>query len=380
MSKKLKEISLVEIEFIIHDHQLRLRWGDESKRANFSWYNFLSSAKKYKTDARNFYNVFENKELKWAIMEGIVLSDFSFFNSDLSSVSFQNSLLLGCNFKGCNLGKTDFRDAMYDFSQFSEEQKETAIFTDKEYLASQKIKEQEIEIEKKDKVIENTKDEQTDLLKDGFDKIREDFSLEEKRWLMISFMWFLNLFLLSLVPILDIIAYKHIYKIIFWWLILTTFIFITWSVTIASTALRKNQELEDLSIWEWIKKEWKNILVTVLIYWLLTWAMRSLGEPDASIFSITIKYCLIPFWILFSTFLYFSVLQYSKAKELRIENQNKIALLHGLQAINANELITNKEIFHQNIADVVFTKAYREKNPQNLPIDKVIDLIKLSKK
>ena len=84
--------------------------------------------------------------------------------------------------------------------------------------------------------------------------------------------------------------------------------------------------------------------------------------------------------MLLTTILYFSIYQYSKAKELRIENQNKIALLHGFQAINANELITNKEIFHQNIADVVFTKAYREKNPQNLPIDKVIDLIKISQK
>jgi hypothetical protein len=82
--------------------------------------------------------------------------------------------------------------------------------------------------------------------------------------------------------------------------------------------------------------------------------------------------------ILFS-FLYFSIWQYWKAKELRIENQNKIALLHWFQAINSNIWITNKEIFHQNISDVVFTKAYRDKNSQNLPIDKIIDLIKLTK-
>lgn len=386
MSENLKTITIEEIEQKIHDHQLWLKWDSEDKRADFSGYDFNEliesiNNQKISNDLKNIlskraYSVFSWKNLSNSIFEWSNLTSFMFLWTNLKNANFQNTNLKWCLFQDANLSLTDFRNATsFDFSRFNENQIRDAIFTSKEFeeKTSKKLKTQE-------KIIDNTKEEQTDLLIEGFNKIREDFSFEEKRWLMLSFIWFLNLFLLSLIPILDIIAYQYIYKIIFWWLILITFIFIAWSILIAGTALEDQQENEKLSIWQWIKKWWQEICTAILIYFILITIVKTLWEPSNSIFNIEMKYCLIPFWILFSTFLYFSIFQYSKAKELRIENQNKIALLHGFQAINANELITNKEIFHQNISDVVFTKAYKEKNPKNLPIDKVIDLIKISQK
>ena len=94
------------------------------------------------------------------------------------------------------------------------------------------------------------------------------------------------------------------------------------------------------------------------------------------------KYWLFPFWILLSSFLYFSIYQYSKAKQLRIENQNKVALLHWLQALRSDTTEwMEKWRFYDNIANVVFTKVYNSKEKeQNLPIDKLIEVVNIIKK
>ena len=73
--------------------------------------------------------------------------------------------------------------------------------------------------------------------------------------------------------------------------------------------------------------------------------------------------------------LYFIIHQYSKAKNLRIENQNKLALIHELKAFELSENISEKaKIILPNYADVIFTKAIPDKNEKNLPIDELIKL------
>lgn len=67
--------------------------------------------------------------------------------------------------------------------------------------------------------------------------------------------------------------------------------------------------------------------------------------------------------------------QYSKAKQLRIENQNKIAILHWFQALRAEkwDWVENWR-FYDNIANVVFTKVYSKKVSNDLPVDKLVEL------
>lgn len=86
-------------------------------------------------------------------------------------------------------------------------------------------------------------------------------------------------------------------------------------------------------------------------------------------------FIIIPIVILFLTLLYFSVVQYSKSKKLRIDNQNKIALIHGMMAIKADTTNMDKEKFYDKIADIVFDRVHHEKE-ENLPLDKIIQLIK----
>ncbi len=394
MSKNLKTITLEEIEDKIHNHQLWLKWDSEDKRADFSWYDFNHIIQKIKINAYSLdneiilstraYNTFSWQNLSDSIFKWSNLEGFIFNWTNLKNANFQDTNLKWSAFKDANLSLTDFRNAInYNFSSFNENQVNDAIFTDTEYeeKVKKRLEKQEKEIEEKDIVIENTNDKQTDLLIDGFNNIREDFALEERRWLMMSFIGFISLFFLALIPLFDIFIYKYIYDIIFWGFLLVWFLIITWSVAIASTVLDEinTSKTSPKTFKTFLKEHWLLYIFTTFIYFSFILFLRWIDSPTESIFWINLKYSLLPIWILLSSFLYFSIFQYSKAKELRIENQNKMALLHGFQAINSNELITNKDIFNQNISDVVFTKAYREKNQKNLPIDKVIDLIKLSK-
>lgn len=119
------------------------------------------------------------------------------------------------------------------------------------------------------------------------------------------------------------------------------------------------------------------ILTVIYIYFIKY--IVELEEPTESIFDLSSQYILLPLWLLLSSFLYFCIFRYSKVSQLRIENQNKVALLHWLIAIKADtDEWMSKSRYYDNIADVVFTKVYNSKTAdQNLPIDKIIDIIKI---
>lgn len=52
-------------------------------------------------------------------------------------------------------------------------------------------------------------------------------------------------------------------------------------------------------------------------------------------------------------------------------------MIHGFQALRAEKWDwIEKWRFYDNIANVVFTPVFEDKNQANLPIDKVLDLVK----
>jgi len=96
-----------------------------------------------------------------------------------------------------------------------------------------------------------------------------------------------------------------------------------------------------------------------------------------------------PISVLFLSVLWFSVHQYGRAKKLRIEQQNKQAMIHLMQAILANDGKVSEENqtfpkFAPFFANAIIHRPFSQDNydPQ-LPIDevrKVIDMAKLFQK
>lgn len=313
-----------------------------------------------------------------------------FRNSNISEANFQNSDIRFLDFSWAIMKWTDLRWTKYDIQQFSKEQIENVILTDDDYKKYQERKRLEeenkklkTEVKKQEEKLEKTSDKQTDKLIEWFERLKEDFALEEKRWAIIAFSIFISLFFIGILPVFDIFAFQYIYKLIFWWLLWISWLII-WIVFLAWISTWNWKEKNEIwfwsFIWESIKKSWLFILYSALIFWLLTKFIGWISEPEKRVFNINIQYWLVPVSILLLTFLYFAIYQYSKAKKLRIENQNKIALLHGFQAIRAEKWDwVAKTRFYDNIANVVFTSVY-DKNEkhidQNLPIDRIIDLVK----
>lgn len=402
--QELKFITEDEIEEKIKNHLLVLRW--EKKLDNdFSWYNFTNWIKWKNTKDEKEYNIdcriFEDRNLEssnfsnstfWEWINSIWYDEsFSFKNSNLKEVNFKNSKIKNVNFSFANLEWADIRWAEYNTNTFSKEQLATMILTDIDFEKYQKKKlEKENKELKKDvtekiEVIKNTSEKQTNLLTQSFEKLEKQFLLEEKRWLVISFILFTCLLFFFSIPILDIFMYWYTYKIIFWGIIVIIWL-IFWTTAMLSSLDLDDIELKNEKIWFFkelwfIFKSWWGIIIYILlVIFLLNNLLNKVWIPEKSVFNLETKYALIPLWILLSTFLYFSIYQYSKSKKLRIENSNKIALLHWFSAIRAD---TWKDIdkwrFYDNVANVVFDKVYPDKEI-NLPIDKIIDLAKIINK
>ncbi|HIQ57639.1 TPA: hypothetical protein EYG84_03120, partial [Candidatus Gracilibacteria bacterium] len=96
--------------------------------------------------------------------------------------------------------------------------------------------------------------------------------------------------------------------------------------------------------------------------------------------SIPFHYFSLSVSITLFTVLYFFISQYIKAKNLRIENQNKVALIYGYQALQAETNANEKyQYFLPNFSNVIFAKAIPSKNEKNLPIDELVKLVKAIK-
>lgn len=310
-----------------------------------------------------------------------------FENKDLSEVNFKNSDLRCLNFKWTLLNWADLRgNTLWEANQFSKEQQEQIILTDENYIDYQEKKRLEEEnkklkkeVSEKNQTLKVTSDKQTNKLLEWFEELKENFALEEKRWLILSFIAFASLLFVSFIPLFDVLAFKYTYKLLFWWL-LWIFTFICFIVVLI-WSIDNEVENEDLSFLHFLKLSFKKWWLAYIIWFILLKTLTSfidkVWEPWERVFKINLQYWLLPIWILLVTFLYFCISQYSKAKKLRIENQNKIAMIHGFQALRAETWDgIGKWRFYDNIANVVFTPVFEDKNSANLPIDKVLDLVK----
>ncbi|QFR39353.1 pentapeptide repeat-containing protein [Candidatus Gracilibacteria bacterium 28_42_T64] len=434
VKKKEQELLFItqeEIEEKIKNHLLLLR-GAKNLDNDFSGYyfgNWIQGKDTENEKTNNIINtIFENRNLQFSLFSGSIFENgidsigyngaFSFKNSDLEESDFRNIKLGNINFKGAILEGADFRGADYNTNIFSQEQLNNIILTDDDYNKYQEKKKLEEEnkklktvVKKKNEVIKSTSDKQTNILTQSFEKLEEQFLLEEKRWLLISFMIFFGLFLYLFVPILDIIAFKYMPKILIIILIAIIGLIIGTIIGIFTKGdgykikrkeyikLYKNKKsslyvktLKNFKIlfknigilifnsFHIFKKVLLDFGIILLFSIFLTNILYLIPEPENSILTGDLKFILLPLGILLSSFLYFSIYQYSKSKKLRIENSNKIALLHGFSAIRSD---TGKDMdkgrFYDNVANVVFDKVYPDKEI-NLPVDKIIDLAKIINK
>lgn len=423
--QELKFITEDEIEEKIKNHLLMLRW-EKDLDDDFSWYNFTNWINWKNTKDEKEYNIdctiFEDRNLESSNFSNSIFwqwvneywyhRNFSFKKSNLKETNLKDSKIKNVDFSLANLEWADIRWAEYNTNTFSKEQLATMILTDIDFEKYQKKKlEKENKELKKDvteiiEVIKNTSEKQTNLLTQSFEKLEKQFLLEEKRWLVISFIIFFWMFLYLFVPILDIIAFKYMPKILI--IILLTIISLIVGIIVAMfTEWTKNKIIRKDYIKLFFKKGYyklfflnlinnvgvliynvfnifKKILFDFLIIFMFSFflvnILKLIPEPNSSILNWDLKYTLLPLWILLSTFLYFSIYQYSKSKKLRIENSNKVALLHWFYAIRTDTWKDmDKWRFYDNVANVVFDKVYPDKEI-NLPIDKIIDLAKIINK
>ena len=59
-------------------------------------------------------------------------------------------------------------------------------------------------------------DKQTNKLVQCFLDLKDSFSLEERRWLILSFIAFASLLFVSFIPLFDVLVFKYTYKLLFW--------------------------------------------------------------------------------------------------------------------------------------------------------------------
>ncbi|EKE29429.1 MAG: hypothetical protein ACD_2C00177G0005 [uncultured bacterium (gcode 4)] len=252
----------------------------------------------------------------------------------------------------------------------------------KEKLEITKEKEALLEITKeKEAKIEEIWEKRTLELQQWFNDLKNEYATEERKWLVVSLTVFVVLIISSFLPICVYIWLIWSEKIIFWFLILVILLIYTFML-----ATDKNLKPEE----KWIEKVEnfikKRELLKILLLSILAF---SFGSMVAQIdfqkkwnldFSNLLPF--VPFELITLTFLYFCVYQFSKAKNLRIEHQNKIAIISWYKALLAHEEMTWKEIrmshFLPNISNVLFCKS-NDSNDSNLPIEKIMDLAKIAK-
>lgn len=367
---KLITISVYEIKEKIKNHLLWLRWNWEEKDRDFSNIDFS-------------YILTKDRHI--------------FVDCNLTDANFQKSDIRWLNFNSALITWLDLRNAEYDTKQFNEKQLKDIILTDDDYKNYQERKKLEEEnkilkkeVKQKNETIEIIWEEQTDKLIVWFKDLLEEFKLEEKRWLATWWIAFFCILITTSIPILDDFLYKYIYKIIFFSVIIIFFLLFLPVIGILYSPNNDNTEFSLVKLYNNLTKikpkiiieiiikvikSFFNYLILLITMWGILFVTYKIPLANSSIFQISPKFWLIPLGFILFSLLYFSLYQYSKAKQLRIENQNKIAILHWFQALRAEKWDwVEKWRFYDNISNVVFTKVYNKKISNDLPVDKLVEL------
>lgn len=373
--KQLKQLSQAELNNIIGEHFFYIKW-DSTKKADLSYIDF------------NWHSL-AWKDLQWANLEW---SDFTnIIGPSLSAVNFENANLRWANLLWVYFHDANLRWAILIWAKFtpeylSEKQKNEAIFTEEQLKAHETIIkdlniQQKETIKEKNVVIENIWNIRTNELQKEFINLKNNYWDEERRWLAVSITIFIILIMFTLIPISLYIWLIWAEKIIFSFVILVILLIYSFIIAVSDT-YRPNKSFFD-KIDVFIENNSLIKVFTSLVFsWWIYYLYTNLKFDKAIEVDYKVLLPFLPFEIICLTFLYFCIYQFSKAKNLRIEQQNKIAIISWYQALIAQEELTWKEVrmnhFLPNIADVLFCKA-NEKNDQSLPFDKALEIAKLVK-
>jgi len=439
-NKELKILTQEKVDEIIKNHLLYLRWESEEYKADFSncdlsqwiygdwetwkwfikinsvnleWVNFINTDLRYieftnskikKADfslANLKWINFNWSNLEWAIFMWADLTNAELTNSILNESNFSWADLLKANFDWSNLEWAVFIWAGYSVWQLSKKQQEQAILIKddlKNYKLTKTLKEQRNAISQLNKELKETSDEKTEDFKEWFEKIVEDYSLDERRWLWVIIILFIDIIWIALIPALEHfnIWWKNVLMSLLFFTIFffMLFLFIIWNW---------NNKIEVKKEFPWWKKwflywkitfnficEWIYVaFIWIIILWVtllpfLTWIENFINSlknnstqkllTNWNSIDIWNYLCFLTIEIALIAFLYFAVSQFSKAKKIRIENENKVALVDFFQALRANNNPEEMKYFLPNFANILVSKASTDKKDKELPIDEVVKL------
>lgn len=128
--------------------------------------------------------------------------------------------------------------------------------------------------------------------------------------------------------------------------------------------------------WIWI------VLTFIILNVIVGYVVSPRNYDPSNVISLGKLIVFLPLDAVLFIFLYFSIVQYSKAKKLRIEQQNKLAMI---QFYIAHETKGNKEhmsILLPKFADILIREAMPDKGTadKNLPIDEIVKIVELAVK
>ncbi len=346
----------------------------------------------------DFQNV---KFISGSYLTDNIFINIQFKDSNLEGVNFSGSIFENIDFTDANLEAVNFNSAKFrnikmvgakNIPFLTEEQKKEIIFTEKEAELLEENKEQKA-------ILEETSEKQTKKLQKSFIGLEESFAREEKLWLSVSFISFLFLLLIptTLVGIYLKIENALLEKYII------SFLLIMIGISLLSFIfyfMNKSLEEKPKEVWCDVKDKSAlrkvffvfDIIVDILSGLGIFFIIFSIGilsivggiiylffknsfglfEHLPNITQASDTYFFLPLLIILFSLLYFSVSQYSRAKKLRIENQTKVALISGYQALRINSP-DEKQYFVPNFANVIFQEPFDKKDFSALPWDVLKD-------
>lgn len=199
-----------------------------------------------------------------------------------------------------------------------------------------------------------------------FQELLNNYKIEETRWLIVLIGLFIFLLLNWFILFLSAFEFKYIPQIFYF-----ISCFFLWFIFIIIEILTSNKAEKNNPIKE----------ICVIIFFTLSILIvyhKFIKDLSYTSFNLKDKYFnLLPFILSIWIFVYFTSYQYSKSKNLRIEYENRIAIMNwylGLQDMQENYI----ELFSAKAADIVFSKAIPDKWDKNLPIDEILSILKLT--
>lgn len=400
-------ISSDELDLLLETHRKYLLWESEGKLLDLKnriieGYDFSGKD----CEGAQFLSCIFNYEFEWD--EGYDNQSWEsyyikpnwtrfFAYTNFTNVNFTGSVFNGVfDFDNARLNNAIFINVDWNKLRLSLSQS-ALIITTVSQLTS-KIKLQEDVIENKDQKIEvkniqldKTSERESKWMLDIFDELKFNFLREELLWMIFAGCIFFTIFTISE----TIVAFLNpgLASIILFWVmgwIIFVLIILSW---IDKTNIKTNKF--DWSFSNVFKSLWKTTLLLIIYFTVVLWVNASIDKWNTIICKVSEnKECIsieraelvmIPITFILLSLLWFSAHQYWRAKKLRIEQQNKQAMIHFMQAVIAFDGRVSSEnqtfpMLAPFFANAIIHRPFSQENyePQ-LPIDKLFELAKNTK-